>query len=372
MRLLAIAALLFASVAHARGAIVPSLTALVAAQTEEDVAADEGSASEEEAMEEVADEAAFDEATSDEAASEEAAAEEMLPESAAAAAPSATTSSAANPKAQELVSGAPLYNPNVAVHIVQKKQFKDMGKHEVTLYPALAQLNGKFTQHFGTALGYTYHLHENFGLQFTPLFNWSSQQSGFNAELIEKAQLTAEPATSLLLNYGALAGVEVTPIYGKFAWYDSTLGQFSLILTGGAGYGTTRLQLKEANTAGAATFGDAGGRFLGSVGAGFRVQLGERFAIRMEVRDIVYTARVDRVNGCNRDDLSGLRDAFNHKTPLSNVAVSAGCRSSEFEGNLKDGYPRGNDLSLAYSMVENTTSDVLNLVSFFGGVSFLF
>ena len=30
----------------------------------------------------------------------------------------------ANPLAQRLVSGAPLYNPNVAVHIVEKKQFK--------------------------------------------------------------------------------------------------------------------------------------------------------------------------------------------------------------------------------------------------------
>src|SRR5690242_5694746 len=51
--------------------------------------------------------------------------------------------------AQELVSGAPLYNPNVAVHIVQRKPFADRGLRELVLYPAVPQANGKFTQHFG-------------------------------------------------------------------------------------------------------------------------------------------------------------------------------------------------------------------------------
>src|SRR5437868_466224 len=51
--------------------------------------------------------------------------------------------------AQELVSGAPLYNPNVAVHIVQHKPFADRGLRELVLYPAVPQANGKFTQHVG-------------------------------------------------------------------------------------------------------------------------------------------------------------------------------------------------------------------------------
>ncbi len=367
MRPLAIAALLFASVAEAQGAFVPAPTALIVGQTEgeaasEDLASDEAG-----------------EATSEDAASEEATSEEAPAESATAIpedAPSTPASSAADARAQELVSGAPLYNPNVAVHIVQKKQFADRGKHELTLYPALAQLNGKFSQHFGSALGYTYHLHENFGLQFMPLFNWANAQSPFNAELIEKARLTAEPATSLLLNYGALAGVEVTPIYGKFAWYDDTLAQFSLILTGGAGYGTTRLQLKDANKAGPATFGDAGGRFLGSVGAGFRVQLGDRFAIRMEVRDVVYTARVDSVNGCNVGDLTWLEGEYRKDSAFDPAArgagkVSGGCQLEKFSGE-SNGYKRSSDIPLAYDMVREPTSDVLNLVSFYGGISFLF
>src|SRR5262245_588368 len=53
---------------------------------------------------------------------------------------------AAEEHAQELVSGAPLYNPNVSVHIVQRKAFADVGKREAVLFPAVPQANGKFTQ----------------------------------------------------------------------------------------------------------------------------------------------------------------------------------------------------------------------------------
>src|SRR5262245_28112935 len=43
----------------------------------------------------------------------------------------------ARERSQELVSGAPLYNPNVAVHIVQHKPFADRGLSELVLYPAV-------------------------------------------------------------------------------------------------------------------------------------------------------------------------------------------------------------------------------------------
>ena len=36
---------------------------------------------------------------------------------------------------QKLVSGAPLYNPNVAVHIVEKKEFSDAKRLELRLVP---------------------------------------------------------------------------------------------------------------------------------------------------------------------------------------------------------------------------------------------
>ncbi|MCI0574356.1 MAG: outer membrane beta-barrel domain-containing protein, partial [Myxococcaceae bacterium] len=202
----------------------------------------------------------------------------------------------------ELVSGAPLFNPDVAVHVVERKAFADVGRHEFTLYPFVAQLNGKFTQHFGSALAYTYHLQENFGLQLTPQWHWTSAESGFNEELVKKTQQTAQTASSLLLEWGINAGFEVTPLYGKFAFNEDALLQFSLVLNAGAGFGSTRHQLvpysrNQEGIETEATFGQTGVRFTGSVGGGFRVQMGDRLAVRLEVRDFVYTARVDRVNG---------------------------------------------------------------------------
>src|SRR5687768_12075170 len=47
-----------------------------------------------------------------------------------AATPTPTTPTTANADAQRLVSGAPLYNPNVAVHIVERKAFADRGRRE--------------------------------------------------------------------------------------------------------------------------------------------------------------------------------------------------------------------------------------------------
>jgi hypothetical protein len=142
---------------------------------------------------------------------------------------------AARERAQELVSGAPLYNPNVAVHIVQRKPFADRGLRELVLFPAVPQANGKFTQHFGTAASFVYHLHENFGLQITPQYNWHSSDSSFNQELVDKVRQEGLAASTLLLNWAVQGGVEVTPLYGKFAFFDSTLAQFQVVLVGGAG-----------------------------------------------------------------------------------------------------------------------------------------
>ncbi len=287
--------------------------------------------------------------------------------------PAPTTSPSADPRAQQLVSGAPLYNPNVAVHIVQRKQFTDKGKHELSLYPVIPQVNGKFTNHWGSALSYTYHLQENFGFQITPQFNWYNNESAFNQELITKVREQAQAATSLLLPYGAIAGVEVAPIYGKFAWYEGSLAQYALVVTGGAGYGMSRHQLKPENEAGPATFGDTGGRFLGQVGAGFRVLLGNRFAVRLEVRDIVYTARVDQVNGCDLQDLTEMDRVLRQGRPVTAANTQASCKIAKFDGtDDRTGHNRSADVPLALALVKEPSSDVLNLVSFYGGVSFIF
>ncbi len=291
--------------------------------------------------------------------------------------PAPSTSPSADPRAQQLVSGAPLYNPNVNVHIVQRKQISDAGKHELVVFPAIPQVNSKFTNHTGSGLSYVYHLHENFGFHFTPQFNWHNGESAFTQELINKVSQQPTAATSLLLKWGAIAGVEVAPVYGKFAWYQNSLAQYSFVLTGGAGYGDTRHQLRERNEAGPDTFGNTGGRVLGQVGAGFRVLLGERFAVRLEVRDTVYTAKVDQVNGCDVNDLTALDTAIRQgRQDLAAVpGLSASCQSRGvpyFSSTHSEGYQHRGDVPLALSLVNTPSSDVLNLVSFYGGISFIF
>lgn len=379
MRSLLIAALLFATAAKAQSTIAPAAADAplrLLAQTEgtgEEEAADE---EEEDEEEEEEGEGEGEGVTSPEptpgATTPAPGVTEPTPPSLGQTQPVPPPSAPLNPRAQELVHGAPLYNPNVAVHIVEKKQFSDSGKHELALFPAVAQVNGKFTQHYGTALHYVYHLHENFGFFAMPQFNWSNNESGFNQELINKVREEAQAASSLLLNWGAIGGVEVTPLYGKFAFYEDQLAHYSLVLTGGAGYGSTRHQLKPENDAGPATFGDTGNRPIATVGGGFRVLLGNRFAVRLEVRDLVYTAKVDQVNGCNFDDLQAMDQALRSGRPVTAASTSAGCRVDTFDGTNDAGQNRSTDVPLALSLVRDPTSDVLNLVSFYGGVSFIF
>ncbi len=311
--------------------------------------------------EEAADDVASDEASAD--AADPAA--PAAPADASAAAPARPSDApvAAKDNSQN-VEGAPLGNSNVYVHIVEKQPYTNAGRHEVVLYPAVAQVNSKFNVHIGAAAMYSYHLFENLALQVTPLFNYVNQESAFNQELIRSGRQQAQAATALLMQYGAVAGVEVTPMYGKFAFYEGVLGHFTFVLNAGAGAGSTRIQLRP-DTDGCATgqgeclpasFGDTGFKFLGQVGAGFRVFLGERVALRLEVRDLIYTARVDKINGCTHDDIDALDKGL--------AATSASCNAAAFANDA--------DMPLARKLLEETSSDVLNNISFYGGVSFLF
>lgn len=290
----------------------------------------------------------------------------------------ATTTSGGSAEQMKLVNGAPLFNPNVGVHIVEQKRFSDSGRFEVTLYPVSLQVNGKFTQHFGTMGQLTYHLQENFGLMITGGGNWFNSESSLNGELVEKARVEAQAASSLLWTWGVLGGVEVTPIYGKFAFFEGTLAQFSFVLNGGAGIGGTRHQLKpesarQDGSISPATYGDTGYRFMAGLGAGFRLQLGQRFAFRLEVRDVVYTARVERVNGCGSDDLRAMDNALRAGRPVTSAQVGATCRVDTFDGtDPETGLKRSNDVPLALGLVRNPSSDVLNNVGLYAGISFLF
>lgn len=283
-----------------------------------------------------------------------------------------------NTEAQRLVSGAPLYNPNVAVHIVEQKAYSDSKKSEFVLYPVAMQVNGKFTQHFGTMASFVYHLQENFGLQISGGYNWYNVESAFNGELVEKFRVEAQAATSLLWTWGVMGGVEVSPLYGKFSLFEGTLAHFSFVLNGGVGAGGTRHQLKPETakadgSVSQATYGDTGARFMGSLGAGFRLQLGQRFAFRLEVRDVVYTARMERVNGCNVDDLRAMDQKIRGGQDPATATVGGTCNVDTFTGTIEGtDIKRSNDVPLALNLVRIPSSDVLNNIGMYLGISFLF
>lgn len=297
-------------------------------------------------------------------------------------APAATAPEAAtkpvDAEAQRLVSGAPLFNPNVAVHIVEQKAYSDARKSEIVLYPVAMQVNGKFTQHFGTMGSFVYHLQENFGLQISGGYNWYNVESSFNGELVEKFRVEAQAATSLLWTWGVMGGVEVSPLYGKFTLFEGTLAHFSFVLNGGVGAGGTRHQLKPETvktdgTISQATYGDTGARFMGALGAGFRLQLGQRFAFRLEVRDVVYTARMERVNGCNVDDLRAMDIKIRGGQDPATAMVGASCNVETFTGTIEGtDIKRSNDVPLALNLVRIPSSDVLNNIGLYLGISFLF
>lgn len=94
---------------------------------------------------------------------------------------------------------------------------------------------------------------------------------------------------------------------------------------------------------------------MATFSAGLRVQLGEHFTLRLGVRDVTYSARVDRVNGCSFGDLT--RPFFGQGPPSSE------CRPADFAA------PQ--DFQSAAARVVSS-SDVLHNVGLSAGAGFLF
>jgi outer membrane beta-barrel protein len=257
---------------------------------------------------------------------------------------------------------AEVESPNEEIDTVQKKNYKAANRFEVTLYPGALQLNSKFTNADGVAIGVDYALQENFALQILGLYNYVGSWTPLTGELNDNKS-RPEAADELLLQAGLVGGFEVAPIYGKFAFYNGTLAQFRFVLNAGAGVGLTQVQLSgstEASPTSTTTYGSTGLRFLGNLGVGFRILLGERFALRLEIRDLLYTARVDSINGCSNADLTAISM---QETP------SSGCNAAPFTGNSAQAQKA---LYIAQKLVEDNSSDVVNNIIFFAGLSYLF
>ncbi|MHB8418530.1 MAG: outer membrane beta-barrel domain-containing protein [Myxococcales bacterium] len=257
-------------------------------------------------------------------------------------------------------------SPNELIHTVERKTYTASGHGEVTLYPAALQINSKFTNTDGVALALSYSIQENIALQVMGFYNYLSGNTGFSQSLLE-IHARAQAADALYLDYGAVGGFEISPIYGKLAFYQGSLLQFRFVIDAGAGVGHTNVQLTpgpsaDDPSAAAAQFGDAGIRFMGDLGLGFRILLGSTVALRLEVRDLLYTARVDHIDGCTLGDVKAMQ--------AGSAPISAGCSAKAF-GN-PGSQPQATALNVSNSLLSDVSSDVVNDVVFFLGASILF
>jgi hypothetical protein len=232
-------------------------------------------------------------------------------------------------------------------------------RFEVSLFPGAVQLNGRFTQHVGTFGALTWHLREGFALQFLGGGNWHAVESAFNGELVEKYRVRPQAASSLLWAWGLFGGFEVEPLVAELSFGEGSLAHVGFVLNVGAGAGGTSHQLRP-QTDRPATYGDTGVRFMSTFALGARLSLGERFTVRLEVRDVAYSARVTEVNGCTRWDAESLRP--DEQYPL----VSPSCRGfgPGIEG-ARDGWAAG-------SLITRSGSDLVHNAGLYLGAGFVF
>jgi outer membrane beta-barrel protein len=189
-------------------------------------------------------------------------------------------------------------------------------------------------------------------------------QSGLSEELAAKANQEPLAANALLLQGDAVAGLEFMPVYGKLSIFGGRVLRLGFYLDAGIGVAKTRLQLRPSSSVDGRAFANAGFRPEGALGAGFRVFLSDRITLRLELRDRVYSAYVDKVNGCNAADAAQIRDSGAAATGLS-----GGCSPGSFGGS-DDQMKRS--AATAALLLAQPSAGVINNLAFQGGMSWLF
>jgi hypothetical protein len=256
-------------------------------------------------------------------------------------------------------------SPNVQFRVLEPKPFPDALRHELTLQPFVPQVGSTFTTHWLSSLTYTFHATEWLGLRVQPFWVWHAQRSRFSSELLSRVRQDAAAASSVMLQWGAVAAPEWTPIRGKFTAFGGTV-RYGFVLFAGAGVGGTEIELKTADSVGPATYGSTGLRMVVTGGGGFRVQLGQRWTVRLEVQDLIHWGSVSHINGCNATDLQTL-DAQRAAGGITGAGVSGQCNVGAFQGTASGGYDRGNDVSIAHAKVTEGGTDTLHVVGVYLG-----
>lgn len=230
-------------------------------------------------------------------------------------------------------------------------------RFQLVATPLAAQINGKFVQHFGSSLALSWSPRAGLALRLTGEGNWLATPSSFNEELIYKVRAEAQAATQLIVPWAVHARVELSPILGELQLGAGGRARCALFIGVGAGLAATRIQLPALQGQPAST-GDTGLRPVASATLGLRAQLTDRIGVRFELQDLVFSTRVDTVNGCNVPDLSMLDLILGPDRPLG-----AGCRIEAFN-------PR--DILFARELIRVSSSDIAHLLSFRVGADVAF
>jgi len=255
----------------------------------------------------------------------------------------------------------------VRIHVLEQRPFTEAGRWELTFF-GTTQVNPKFTMHAGLSAEVAYHLRENLAAQVGLWYFPVSVQSTLSEELLTKARVAPESAEALLVRGAALAGLELMPIYGKLNVFDGKILRLGIYLNGGLGAAKTRLQLRPSTDPGTGrTFGDTGCRPIASLGLGLRVFLSERITMRLELRDFAYSGYVSRVNGCNHDDVVKIEAA--EAGGQTATGLSSGCDERAFGA---PGTQAQLNAGAAKDLLARPSADVINNLTFQGGVSWLF
>jgi hypothetical protein len=257
-------------------------------------------------------------------------------------------------------------SPNVQYRVLEPKPFPDALRHELTLQPFVPQVGSTFTTHWLSSLTYTFHATEWLGLRLQPFWVWHAQRSRFSSELLSRVRQDAAAASSVMLQWGAVAAPEWTPIRGKFSAFGGIV-RYGFVIFAGAGVGGTEIELKTADALGPATYGSTGLRMVATGGGGFRMQFGDRWTLRLEVQDLIHWGSVSRINGCNSADLKTLNDQH-AAGGITGGGVSGQCNVGAFQGTTSAGYDRGNDVGIAQSKVNEGGTDTLHVVGIYLGI----
>ena len=255
----------------------------------------------------------------------------------------------------------------VRIHVLEKRPFTEAGRWELSFF-GNTQVNSRFTMHAGIAGEVAYHLRENLAAQIGVWYFPVSHQSSLSEELLTKGRVAPDSAEAFLLRGAALAGLELMPIYGKLDVFDGKILRLGIYLNGGLGAATTRLQLRPStDPVTGATFGDTGLRPIASLGLGLRVFLGERVTLRLELRDFAFSGQVSKVNGCNAADAAKIETAEANGTTAT--GLSSGCDERAFGS---PGPQAQLNAGAAKDLLSRASADVINNITFQGGVSWLF